>query len=122
MTNVTGFAILLIIWLLAGCSASRKDSVSHIRPEPEVLTTAEDVGFDYMGKLRGAETGDIVATIAIIDFSIHTDAAGGLAHGWVLLDLQKLIGREKFANALAKATESGRESALGSMEVAATYE
>jgi hypothetical protein len=126
MINITGFTTILTIWLLTACSAAggppQADAVSHIRPEPEVLTVAKEVGFDYMGNLRRAEKGEADAIIALINFSPQTDAGATLAHGWVLLDLQKMIGRDKFANALVRATNAGRKSAVESMEVAGTYE
>ena len=126
MINTRGFTIILTIWLLTACSAPggppQGDGVSHIRPEPEVLTVAKEVGFDYMGNLRHAEKGEADAIIALINFSPQTDAAASLAHGWVLLDLQKMIGHDKFASALARAKTDGRKSALNSMEVATTYE
>jgi hypothetical protein len=126
MINVRDFTIISSIWLLAACSAPsgalQEDAVSHIRPEPEVLTVAEEAGFDYMGNLRRAEKGEAEAIVALINFSPQTDAAASLAHGWVLLNLRKMIGSDKFANALARATNAGRKSALNSMEVAGTYE
>jgi hypothetical protein len=125
MTNVRVLVMILSIGLLAGCSAPvvapREDEVSHIQPEPEVLTQAGDAGFDYVGNLRRAEKGEIDATLALINFSSHTDAAGSLAHGWVLLDLEKRVGRAKFASILAHATKLGRTTALEHMEVARTY-
>jgi len=87
-----------------------------------VLTQAKDVGFDYIGNLRRAERGEIEATVALINFSSHTDAAGALAHGWVLLDVQQIMGRKKFASILERATNVGRTSALRIMEVARTYQ
>jgi hypothetical protein len=121
------FRIVLLASLmgvLGGCLGPlvAGDSVSPIEPEAEVLTQARDAGFDYIGSLRRAERGEIAATVALINFSIHTDAAGALAHGWVLLELQKMIGKGKFSDALAAAKSDGRKSALESMEVAATYE
>ena len=117
---------ILSIGVLAGCFApgvaSPRDSVLHIQPEPEVLTQAKDVGFDYIGNLRRAERGEIEATVALINFSSHTDAAGALAHGWVLLDVQQIMGRKKFASILDRATNVGRTSALRIMEVARTYQ
>jgi PBP1b-binding outer membrane lipoprotein LpoB len=125
MINVRVLAAILSAGLLAGCSslagASRGDTISQIRPEPEVLTVAQDVGFDYIGNLRRAENGDIEATVALINFSIYTDAAASLAHGWVLLDLKQMIGRNKFASFLARATNAGRTSALEYMDVARKY-
>jgi hypothetical protein len=117
---------ILSIGVLAGCFApgvaSPRDSVLHIQPEPEVLTQAKEVGFDYIGNLRRAERGEIEATVALINFSSHTDAAGALAHGWVLLDVQQIMGRKKFASILDRATNVGRTSALRIMEVARTYQ
>jgi hypothetical protein len=125
MTSIRVLVMILGVGLLAGCSAPvvapRKDQVSHIEPEPEVLTQAGDVGFDYVGNLRRAEKGELDATVALINFSSHTDAAGSLAHGWVLLDLEKRMGRAKFASILARATKLGRTNALEHMEVARTY-
>ena len=123
--NLRALAILLVTELLAGCSfpnvASGRDTASHIRPQLEVLTAAQDVGFDYVGNLRRAEKGETKAIVALINFSPRVDAAASLAHGWVLLDLQKITGREKFANSLAHATTKGRKTALSDMEVAGTY-
>jgi hypothetical protein len=79
------------------------------------------VGFDYMGNLRRAERGEIAAAVALINFSSKTDAAGALAHGWVLLELQKSMGRTKFSISLSRATDVGRKSALEIMKVARTY-
>jgi hypothetical protein len=98
------------------------DKVGHVKPEREVLTQAEEVGFDYLGKLRRAQRGEIEAAVALIDFSTQTDAAAALAHGWVLLDLQKILGRRKFATCLGHASNAGRRSALRIMKVARTYE
>jgi hypothetical protein len=125
MINRRLVGIVLSAGLLAGCSAPagvpRNGEISHIQPEREVLTTARDVGFDYMGNLRRAEKGQIEAIVALINFSPQMDAAASLAQGWVLLDLRKIVGNDKFANALARATKVGRKSALDSMEVAGTY-
>jgi hypothetical protein len=124
MTKFRTSLIILCIGLSADCSgpATATDRARHIKPEPEVLTQAEDAGFDYIGKLRRAERGETEAVVALINFSSKTDAAGALAHGWVLLELRKMIGKDKFSNALAHATKLGRMSALDIMEVAATYE
>jgi hypothetical protein len=123
--NLRVLAIVLVAELLTGCSfpdvASGRDTASQIRPELEVLTGAQDVGFDYLGNLRRAEKGETKAIVALINFSPQVDAAASLAHGWVLLDLQKITGREKFANSLAHATRNGRKSAVSDMEVAGTY-
>jgi hypothetical protein len=125
MIKIKGFAIILIIGLLAACSAPadgpRKGSVSSIQPEGDVLTAAKEKGFDYLGNVRRAEKGEIDATVALINFSTQTDAAASLAHGWVLLDLQQMMGTDKFASALARATGIGRKNALEYMDVAKTY-
>jgi hypothetical protein len=124
MTKFRTSLIILCIGLSAGCSgpAAATNRVWRIQPEREVLTVAEEARFDYMGILRRAEMGEADALVALINFSPQTDAAASLAHGWVLLDLRKMIGNGKFASALARATNVGRKSALGSMETAARYE
>ena len=124
MTKFRTSLIILCIGFSAGCSApaTATDRVRHIRPEPEVLTQAGDAGFDYIGKLRRAELGETEAVVALINFSVQTDAAGALAHGWVLLELREMIGNHKFSNGLAHATTAGRLSALDIMETAAGYE
>jgi hypothetical protein len=86
-----------------------------------VLAAAKDIGFDYMGNLRRAEKGEADAIVALFNFSPQLDAAASLAHGWVLLDLQKIMGREKFASALSRARPSVRKMALSDMDVARTY-
>jgi hypothetical protein len=123
--NVRALAILLVAELLASCSfpdvVSGRDPGSHIRPELEVLTAAQEVGFDYVGNLRRAEKGETKALVTLINFSPQVDAAASLAHGWVLLDLQKITGTQKFVNSLARATMNGRKCALRDMEIAGTY-
>lgn len=118
--------IILCTGLSTACShlavATDADSGSHIQPEREVLVVAEEARFDYIGNLRRAEAGQPDAIVALINFSSQTDAAASLAHGWVLLDLRKMIGNDKFTSALARSTDVGRKSALDSMHVAATYE
>jgi hypothetical protein len=126
MRVIRRFTVTISIPLLISCSgpatAQQAGRVPQIQPEREVLTVAEDAGFDYIGNLRRAEKKDLDAVIALVNFSPQTDAASALAHGWVLLELQKMIGKDAFAKALSLATEPGRKSTLTIMKVAGTYE
>lgn len=111
--------------LLAGCAIPEahgdRTRSEFIRPEPEVLGQASNVGLAYIPALRKAEHGDHAALVQLINFSPQTDAAGALAHGWVLLELRRIVGPAEFSAALRHASEAGRESAARIMRVASTY-
>jgi hypothetical protein len=112
--------------VLAGCAASppqlQKIGARPITPEQEVLTAALYVHFPYLRTLRRAESGNLSALRELIEFSVHTDAAASLAHGWVLLELRDIIGREAFQKAITAASARACERTLSLIEVAGTYE
>jgi hypothetical protein len=93
-----------------------------IMPEPEALSAASDVRFPYLPTLRRAESGDSSALRELVEFSVHTDAAAALAHGWVLLELRDIIGKAAFDTAVAAASSHARETTLNLIETAGTYE
>jgi hypothetical protein len=87
-----------------------------------VLIAASDARFPFLQILRRSESGDSSALRELIEFSVHTDAAAALAHGWVLLELRNIIGRAAFNNVVAAASPLARETALDLIETAGTYE
>jgi hypothetical protein len=87
-----------------------------------VLSVASDARFPYLQMLRKAESGDSSALRELIEFSVHTNAAAALAHGWVLLELRDIIGRAAFNKVVAAASPLARETALNLIETAGTYE
>lgn len=87
-----------------------------------MLSAAKEVGFPYVSILAKAENGNTYAITQLINFSVNTDAAASLAHGCVLLDLKRIVGKEKFLAAWKRASNVGRARALGQMETATECE
>jgi hypothetical protein len=113
--------------ILLGCNTvsvtgSKNKQSRAIRPESEVFAQARKANFKYIETLRQAETGDIAAAVRLVNFSQKTDAAGALAHGWVLLEVKRRIGEREFSAALQRASPNGRAAAVRLMEVASKYD
>jgi hypothetical protein len=126
VTNASIFVVMSLSFLVAACTGSpfrpHKTASRSIAPEPEVLSAASDVHFPYLQTLRRAESGDSSALRSLIEFSVHTDAAAALAHGWVLLELRDIVGRAAFERAVAGSSPRARETILGLIETAGAYE
>lgn len=108
-TTVVALAVCLVVTCIPSCATRRDIDQTSITPEAEVLSEASRVHFPYLQILRRAERGDSTALRQLIEFSVHTDGAGGLEHGWVLEHLQKIFGRARFERILASATPSARK-------------
>lgn len=106
----------------APASSTTQTTARPINPEPEVITQAEDAGFDYRDTLAKAEAADVNAVTKLVEFSPSTDAAGALAHGWVLLALKRKIGNSAFDRAFSEASLVSRTRTVEIMNVAGTYE
>ena len=87
-----------------------------------MLSVASDIRFPYLRTLRRAEAGNSSALHALIEFSVHTDAAAALAYGWVLLELRDIIGKVAFDRAVGAVSPRARETTLSLIETAGTYE
>jgi hypothetical protein len=72
---------------------------------------AANAHFPYVSALRSAERGDTGALLKLIQFSIHTDAYGSIAHGLVLLELGDIYGVPMFSSVLARASQADQATA-----------
>lgn len=102
---------------LGGCSSR----VPSIKVASETVVQACADGFDYSGYLANAERGDTEAIAALLRFSEHTDAAGGLGHGVVLVELFAMNGDAKMASGIDAQPEPVRSSVLRSLEAGEAY-
>jgi hypothetical protein len=113
-------ASVFAIALLDNCASSRapQPRATHIIAEPEVLSQASAVGFPYARILLRAERRDLDALRQLMEFSVHTDAFGGVTHGIVLVQLRDVVGRADFDRTLAAVSARGREATQLDMQTA----
>ena len=94
--------LLTIALILVACSKSR------ISVWEETSSQARNVEFPYVATLQRAESGDVNSIIALMQF--HADAAGGLGHGIVLIELLDLVGEARFCEAIAQLSPPEKQS------------
>lgn len=91
-----------------------------IVPE-ETQSQADKIGFDYQSVLASAEQGKGNAISDLMEFSAKTDAAGGLGHGVVLLELLGKVGDSRFAAVAARQTGETKKIVAESLRVGEAY-
>lgn len=90
-------ACLIAAWTVASISGCAKPAPeTKIRVSDETIWQARNAAFDYVGYLARAERGDDEAISKLLAFD-RTDAAGGLGHGVVLVELTGIVGDAKMA-------------------------
>jgi hypothetical protein len=95
-------------------------SPAGIAVDPEVLSAAREVHFDYMKQLALAERGDVDALLALIELSprIAHSAAGSEQHGDILLAVRKHVGSTVFSQTIHRASPNAQRAATVDLEVA----
>jgi len=93
----------LVVGLLVGCNNHHPDP--SIAVAEETLVQARYANYDYLATLANAEGGNLRSIASLMAFSAKVDAAGGLGHGVVMIELLSIIGDSTFAAVLADQPE-----------------
>jgi hypothetical protein len=87
----------------------------------EILSEAEQRGFDYCGNFHAAIGGDESAIDRLIDFSRFTDAGSALGHGCAIVKVIQAVGDDRFAACIRRQTPETRERVGSIIECGIDY-